>query len=100
MQINGIPLHPLIVHAAVVFVPLAALAVIAFVVPKWRWAARWPALVTVVIAAVSVQLAAMTGDSLKHKVGGSQLIENHEMWAGRLQAGTWVSRPRCWSPSG
>ena len=32
----------------------------------------------------------MTGDSLKEKVGRSPLIETHEMWAGRLQAATWV----------
>jgi hypothetical protein len=90
MSINGLPLHPLVVHAAVVFVPLAALAVLAFVVPGWRWAARWPALVGAALAAASVQLAAMTGDSLQHQVGRSSLIETHEMWAGRLQAATWV----------
>ena len=90
MTINGLPLHPLVVHAAVVFVPLAALAVIAFVVPKWRWAARWPALASAALAAGSVQLAAMTGDSLQHQVGRSPLIETHEMWAGRLQTATWV----------
>jgi len=90
MTVNGLPLHPLVVHAAVVFVPLAALAAIAFAVPKWRWAARWPALVLAGLAAVAVQLAAMTGDSLKEKVGGSALVATHEMWAGRLQAGMWV----------
>jgi uncharacterized membrane protein len=90
MTLNGLPLHPLVVHAAVVFVPLAALAAIAFTVPKWRWAARWPALATAALAAGSVQLAAMTGDSLQHQVGRSPLIETHEMWAGRLQAATWV----------
>jgi hypothetical protein len=90
MSINGLPLHPLVVHAAVVFVPLAALAVLAFVVPRWRWAARWPALVGAVLAAGSVQLAAMTGDSLQRQVGRSALIETHEMWAGRLQTATWV----------
>ena len=29
MEINGVPLHPLVIHAVVVFVPLAALAAIA-----------------------------------------------------------------------
>ena len=90
MSINGLPLHPLVVHAAVVFAPLAALAVVASVVPSWRWAMRWPALVSAALAAGSVQLAAMTGDSLKHQVGRSALIETHEMWAGRLQVATWV----------
>ena len=90
MTINGVPLHPLVVHAAVVFVPLAVLAVLTLLVPRWRWASRWVALVVVALAAGSVQLAAMTGDDLKHRVGGSALIETHEMWAGRLQAATWV----------
>jgi hypothetical protein len=90
MTINGVPLHPLVVHAAVVLTPMAVLAVLAMLVPRWRWAARWAALTLVVLAAASVQLAAMTGDDLKHRVGGSALIETHEMWAGRLQAGTWV----------
>jgi hypothetical protein len=90
MELNGIPLHPLVVHAAVVFVPLAAVAVAAYVVPRWRALLRWPALVLSIGAAASVQLAAMTGDSLKEKVGRSPLIETHEMWAGRLQAASWV----------
>jgi len=86
MELNGTPLHPLVVHAAVVFVPLAAVAVAAYVVPRWRALLRWPALVLSIGAAASVQLAAMSGDSLKEKVGRSPLIETHEMWAGRLQA--------------
>jgi hypothetical protein len=90
MDINGIPAHPLVVHAAVVFTPLAALAAVALIVPRWRWVVRWPALVTAAVAAGSVQLAAMTGEDLQHKVGRSSLIETHEMWAGRLQAGMWV----------
>ncbi len=90
MDINGVPLHPLVVHAAVVLVPLAALAVIGFVIPRWRWLLRWPALVTSLLAAGLVQLAALTGDDLKDKVGNSKLIETHEMWGGRLQAASWV----------
>ena len=36
-EINGLPLHPLVVHAAVVFGPLAALSALAYVgLPKYR----------------------------------------------------------------
>ena len=84
------PIHPLVVHAAVVLVPLAALAVITMALPRWRWLARWPALLTAAGAAGSVQLAALSGDDLKRRVGDSALIRTHEMWAGRLQAATWV----------
>ena len=41
---NGLPLHPLIVHATVVIIPLAALTVILFAVwPRFRsWAGPLP----------------------------------------------------------
>ncbi len=87
------PLHPLVVHAAVVFVPLAALAAIAYgLVSKWRWALRTPTLALSLVAALSTQLAGMTGENLKESSSKyhTSLIENHEMWAGRLTFGVWV----------
>ena len=37
MEINGLPVHALVVHAAVVFGPLAALTAVAYAaVPRWR----------------------------------------------------------------
>ena len=90
MEINGVPIHPLLVHGAVVFVPMAALLVFAYVLPKYRWAARWPALVVTVLATLFVQLSAMTGENLEEKLGESKLIETHAEWAGRLQFFTWV----------
>ena len=92
MELNGIPLHPLVVHGAVVLTPMAAVAAGLFaVVPRWRWALRWPTPLLALGAAASVWLASTTGDDLKHTRGlRSQLIETHEMWAGRLQTGMWV----------
>jgi hypothetical protein len=92
MTIAGLPLHPLVVHAAVVLVPLAAVAALAYaLVPRWRWVLRHPTLVIGLAAAAAVQVAAMTGDSLKASLGeAGHLIAVHEMWAGRLQAATWV----------
>lgn len=92
MNLNGVPLHPLVIHVAVVFVPLAVLAALGYgLVTRWRGWLRWPLLVTGVIAGISTQLAAMTGDDLKHQRHlGGPLVEVHEMWAGRLQAGAWV----------
>lgn len=85
MEINGIPAHPLVVHAAVVLVPLAALAAIALVVPRWRAAARWPALVLAVLAALAVQAAVLTGENLEETRGPrSPLIHDHSEWAERL----------------
>ena len=48
MEINGLPLHPLVVHAAVIFGPLAAVAALAFLVPRWRDRLRWPMVVLAV----------------------------------------------------
>jgi hypothetical protein len=65
MSIAGLPLHPLVVHAAVVFTPLAAALVIAFaVLPKWRWLTRWAATGTTFVALASVYVAKLTGKSL------------------------------------
>ena len=91
MEIRGVPLHPLVVHAAVVFVPLAALAVIAFSVPRWRWLARWPALLLTVSAAVIVQVATLTGQDLERSRGlSSPLLVTHARWGHRLQIAMWV----------
>jgi hypothetical protein len=63
-KFTGLPLHALVVHATVVFVPLACLAAIAYVVlPKYRTMLRWPTLVLVVIAFGSVWAAYFTGNN-------------------------------------
>jgi hypothetical protein len=91
MEFRGVPLHPLIIHAAVVLVPLAALSALLFVVPKWRWLARWPAVVLAVIGAVTVQLAAMSGRDLeKERKLDSPLLHTHEEWGQRLQIAMWI----------
>lgn len=64
MDINGLPAHVLVVHGAVVFAPLAALAAILLgVVPRWRYLTRWPALVLAVAATATVWLARISGDA-------------------------------------
>src|SRR4051812_43344384 len=64
MEINGLPLHPLVVHAAVVFGPLAAVAALLYVlVPRWREQLRWPMLVLAVIATASIVVAYYSGHS-------------------------------------
>jgi hypothetical protein len=76
--ILGLPPHPLIVHATVVIVPLAALAVVlhAFV-PRAR--ARL-GLVTpglALTAMVLVPLSTSSGEQLKSEVGDSRLVDQH-----------------------
>jgi uncharacterized membrane protein len=63
-EINGLPLHPLIVHAAVVLGPLAALAALAYVaLPRHRDLLRWVALVTVLLGAASIWAAYLSGNN-------------------------------------
>ena len=91
MEINGVPLHPLVVHAVVVFVPLAALAAIAMSVPKWRWLARWPALILTLGATAATFVAKLTGAALKEdRKLDSPLIETHLEWGGRLMIAMWI----------
>ncbi|GAB4002780.1 hypothetical protein GCM10028772_04590 [Nocardioides ultimimeridianus] len=100
MTINGLPLHPLVVHGAVVFAPIAGLLALAYLVPRWRHHLRWPLLVVGALAAVLVWLAGFTGGSLESSASMrtamevnpalAQAIHHHEDLAGKLQASTWV----------
>ena len=83
MEINGLPLHALVVHAAVVFGPLSALAGVLYAaVPRWRVRLRWPLVAAVTIALVSIWVAYFSGESLEENntYGGplAELLETHE----------------------
>ena len=81
MEFNGIPLHPLVVHAVVVFAPLSALAGILYAVrPRWRWALRWPLLAATLIAVVNAVVATMSGQDLAETRGLDALpaVQTHE----------------------
>jgi hypothetical protein len=65
MEIAGLPLHPLVVHAAVTLVPLSALVSVGFVlVARWRWLLRWPAAVLAVVAALVAWVSRLSGSAL------------------------------------
>ena len=69
-SISGLPLHPLVVHAVVVLLPLAAAGVVALVLrPALR--PRFGVLVVAVavLAALAVPVATSTGESLAARVG-------------------------------
>ncbi|PFG38595.1 putative membrane protein [Georgenia soli] len=92
--IGGLPLHPLVVHAVVVLIPLAVLGAIATIlVPRWR---RYLPVVAVVatLAALALPVATQSGEALERRVGepgvhaalGGQLL-----WLGlALAAVLWV----------
>jgi hypothetical protein len=89
MEINGLPLHALVVHAAVVFGPLSALAGLLYAVPRWRDKLRWPLVASVGIALVSIWVAYLSGEDLEeaNQYGGelAGLLETHEDRAGMLR---------------
>lgn len=94
MEINGLPLHAFITHAAVVFGPLSAIAGVLYaVVPGWRDKLRWPLVVVVAIAVSSVWIAFISGGDVKEANGPytgefGELVETHEDRAGILR---WVA---------
>lgn len=80
MEIAGLPLHALVIHAAVVFTPLAVLVAVVFVaVPQWRYLSRWPAAALTLIALCSVWLARLSGNALvQDRPDLAPLVRTHE----------------------
>jgi uncharacterized membrane protein len=79
MEIAGLPLHPLVVHAAVVLIPLTALLAIAFaVLPRWRWLTRWPTVVGSLVCIGVAFLATTSGESLEQQRSLGRLVHEHQ----------------------
>jgi hypothetical protein len=90
---NGLPVHALVLHVAVVFAPLAALVGFAYLVPKWRHVLRWPLVVVAGIATASVFVSKESGQDLRTALGSQltspgnlsgALIAHHAALANKL----------------
>jgi hypothetical protein len=81
----GLPLHPLIVHATVVMIPLAALTVLLSALwPRFRtWAGPLPVGLSL-IGLILVPLSTSTGETLEKHVERSALLEKHTQLADGL----------------
>jgi hypothetical protein len=78
----GLPIHPLIVHATVVLVPVATLLVgLCAAVPATRRRLSWPTVLVCLVACVSVAGAALSGGPLEARVGGNAMIRHHSQLA-------------------
>jgi glucan phosphoethanolaminetransferase (alkaline phosphatase superfamily) len=65
----GIPAHPLLIHAAVVFVPLLVVGAIVYpLVPRVRDRIRWALLALAVIAPLSALAAMLSGQAFKARL--------------------------------
>lgn len=74
----GLPAHPLIVHAAVVLLPLAALLVVVVaLVPRWRRVGAPLALALALVSTVSVGLAQQSGEALEDYVQRTETVQDH-----------------------
>lgn len=83
--ILGLPAHPLIVHAVVVLVPLAAVLVaVAALSPRFRHWARYATPLVALAGLVMVPLATQSGEGLEHSVPHSALVEKHAELADSL----------------
>jgi hypothetical protein len=84
-QINGLPVHALVIHAAVVFVPLLALTAIVYaVLPRWRAKVGWAAGLLAIAAPVTTWVATESGEELRDRLvanglsgGPLQVIDDH-----------------------
>lgn len=68
-QFNGMPVHVLLVHAAVVFVPLLALAAVVYaLVPRVRAQIGWAAALLAIGAPVATFLAKESGEKFRDRL--------------------------------
>ncbi|AZI57594.1 hypothetical protein EH165_04925 [Nakamurella antarctica] len=68
--IFGLPVHPLVVHAAVVFLPLAAVSVVlASLWPRFRKWAGWGPLAIATLGVVFTYVAKESGETLQSRLG-------------------------------
>lgn len=81
----GLPLHPLVVHATEVIIPLAALLVILTAAwPRFRrWAGYLP-VGTALVAVALVPISKESGERLEARVGENSLIKVHSELADGL----------------
>jgi uncharacterized membrane protein len=68
--VNGIPVHPLVVHAAVVLVPLAALGLVVMAVwPRFSRSLGWLVVLGSAAAMLASWVAKEAGEALEERVG-------------------------------
>ena len=84
-QINGLPVHALVLHAAVIFVPLLALGAIVYaLVAPWRSKIGWAVLLLGIVAPISTFVAKESGEELYNRLisqglkgKGKEILDDH-----------------------
>jgi uncharacterized membrane protein len=81
VDVFGLPLHPLVVHGAVVLVPLSALGTL--VVLPWARARDrygWLVVAFALAAAAFAVAARVSGEALADSLGVGGVVATHRMW--------------------
>ena len=80
--LGGLPLHPLVVHAVVVLLPLSAIGALLLVaVPRWRRTYGPLVLIGLAVSTASAFVAKETGEQLAMEIG---ITSEHRDWGDRL----------------
>jgi hypothetical protein len=78
LVVDGIPLHPLVVHAVVALLPLAAVGTIVIALRRsWRRSLGLPVLLLALAGLGAVPIATTTGEQLEHALPPNPLLEVH-----------------------
>jgi hypothetical protein len=83
--VNGVPAHPLIVHAVVVLIPLAVIGTIG--IALWPAMRRYFALTVLavgVVGGLSVPAAVLSGENFRDRLGAAQIVKVHQAFAHKL----------------
>lgn len=84
MNVNGLPLHPLIVHGAVVLVPLTLIFAALLFIRRIRTPMTLMAGVSGIVAFIFVAVAHNSGEQLQEALAPSQAITKHAELAGAI----------------
>ncbi|MEV0897907.1 DUF2231 domain-containing protein [Actinoplanes sp. NPDC049802] len=90
-QVNGLPVHVLVLHAAVIFVPLLALgAVVYALVTRWRSRINWAVALLAVTAPVAALITMLSGTEFYNRLlsGGRVSPAGKEILDGHMSNGT------------
>ena len=89
-EIGDMPLHPLVIHAPVIGIPLAMLLALLFAFPRTRNWARWPLALTVLGSTAAVFVSRESGEALQRSLNiqpgnpVGDLIAEHSRLADQL----------------
>ena len=76
--IRGLPVHALVLHGAVVLVPMAALlTVLVALIGRWRPRGAWPVVALNALTLATVFVATQSGQELQSRLPSNEQISEH-----------------------